>query len=145
MHITTHSILVVLLYVVVGVDAIKVFRSGNGSGPVTKITTDDFKIKNGQAVPSDETGLPTGLSTYESIEAYEAATKRTNQQMYSINLDDVKTAGFGFRADGHEVGGSQPRGHHTIFVKTAVDVNTLWAGLNNVDEPLGPGVLKWTN
>jgi hypothetical protein len=54
MHITTHSILVVLLYVVVGVDAIEVFRSGNGSGPVYKITTNDFDIKNGQAEPNDK-------------------------------------------------------------------------------------------
>lgn len=53
MHITTHSILVVLLYVVVGVDAIEVFRSGNSLRPVTKITTDDFTINNGQAVPDD--------------------------------------------------------------------------------------------
>jgi len=142
MHITTHSILVVLLCVVIGADAFKIYRVGNAKGPLTgtKLSDKDFNIKDGNVLP----GTDKGLSTYKSVKDIEAAFSKTNMKnIFSIESDAVVKAGFDLREDGLDVGGKLPNGHCTIFVKKKVDETTLFNGLNGKGEP-GEGVLQWT-
>src|ERR1700735_2880194 len=63
---------------------------------------------------------------------------------YSIDSDAITAAGFGFLADGSDVGGPRAKGHRSITVKTPVSEAALQQGLNNINESPGPGILQWT-
>jgi hypothetical protein len=53
MRITAASILI-LLYVVLGADAFKVYRGGNSSGPLNKIRDNDFSVEGDKVMPSNK-------------------------------------------------------------------------------------------
>jgi hypothetical protein len=54
MHADKSSILLFILFVIVGADAVTVFRGGNASGPVNKIRAREFDVENGQVAANDQ-------------------------------------------------------------------------------------------
>jgi len=138
MHADKSSILLFILFVIVGADAVTVFRGGNASGPVNKIRADDFDVVDGQVVPNAQKGL----SCFTTLAAAQAIVKA--KDFYSIDSDAITAAGFGFLADGSDVGGPRAKGHRSITVKTPVSEAALQQGLNNINESPGPGILQWT-
>jgi len=139
MHVTKSSILFFILLVIIGADAVTVFRGGNASGPASKIRAGDFDIVDGQVVPNAKKGL----SCFTTLAAAKAAIKA--KDFYSIDSGAIEAAGFGFLEDGKDIpGGTKSEGHRSITVKTAVSEATLQQGLNNINDAPGPGVLKWT-
>lgn len=52
----TLSILFLLPFAILGADAVTVFRGGNASGPVNKISSRDFDVVNGQVAANDKYG-----------------------------------------------------------------------------------------
>ncbi|TDL15484.1 hypothetical protein BD410DRAFT_902576 [Rickenella mellea] len=134
------SLLFVLLLAVFA-DAVKVFRAGNAKVPVTgtEAKEKDFgALVGGEFQPGQNGGLST------SIDPALLPGKPT-KNVYSIDSSQITAGGFGFLADGSDVGGKAGKGHRSIVINKPFTPPALLAALNALPwtkEPDAPKPVK---
>ncbi|TDL15471.1 hypothetical protein BD410DRAFT_108203 [Rickenella mellea] len=107
-------------------DAVKVFRAGQTKVPVTgkAAKEKDFgKLVDGEFQPGHNGGLSTNIDPA-------LLPGKPTRNIYSIDSSPIMAGGFGFLADGSDVGGTTGKGHRTILITKSFTPPALLAALN---------------